>query len=516
MTNLGQKPVVLTILDGWGHREASEDNAIHHAHTPNWDHLWQSAPHTVISASGLDVGLPEGQMGNSEVGHMCLGSGRVIHQSITRIDQAIADGTFAENPAYLSAIDEAVGNGTAVHLFGLLSAGGIHSHEQHILAIIKLAYARGARRIFLHAFLDGRDTPPRSAQPSLQLMMEKFEQLGCGRVASITGRYYAMDRDSRWERIEPVYGMLTNGQAEYRAVDALTGLDRAYLRDENDEFVRPTIIAADNDEDGRVGDGDVVLFMNFRADRARQLTQCFIDDQFDGFVRHHRPRLAQFVCTTEYSAAFGTPCAFPPTKMDNVLGAYVSDLGLTQLRIAETEKYAHVTFFFSGGREALFPGEERILIQSPDVATYDLQPEMNAYQLTDRLVEAIHSGKFSFIICNYANGDMVGHTGIFDAAVAAVEALDVCIGRVTAAVAEAGGQLLITADHGNCEQMMDHQSGQLHTQHTTELVPLVYVGPRELTLRGGGKLADIAPTLLHLAGLAQPTEMTGTNLAESR
>ncbi len=513
MTKPVSTPVVLTILDGWGHREDPADNAIAMGNTPNWDKLWSEAPHTLISGSGEDVGLPAGQMGNSEVGHMCLGSGRVIYQSISRIDQAIRDGSFKTNPAYLVGIDRAVSNGSAIHLFGLVSPGGIHSHEQQIVAAIELASERGASKVFLHAFLDGRDTPPRSAEGSLQLMEDTFARLDCGRVASIIGRYYAMDRDSRWERIEPAYRMLTEGVADFEAATAVAALQQAYDRDEDDEFVLPTVVADGDNAPVTVADGDVVIFMNFRADRARQMSQCFIDDGFDGFARTVRPRLANFITTTEYSGDFDCPVAFPPESMVNVLGDYVAGLGLSQLRIAETEKYAHVTFFFSGGREDTFPGEDRILIPSPDVATYDLQPEMNAPALTDKLVEAIRSGKYSFIICNYANGDMVGHTGILSAAIAAVEALDECIGRVTEAIREVGGQLLITADHGNCEQMADHESGQNHTQHTTELVPLIYVGESELQLSPGGILADVAPTLLDLAGLDQPDEMTGRSLA---
>lgn len=513
MTTPQKTPVVLTILDGWGYREDPTDNAIAQASTPNWDHLWANAPHTLISGSGEDVGLPAGQMGNSEVGHMCLGSGRVIHQSITRIDQSIEDGSFQKNPAYLHAIDQAVSGQHNIHLFGLVSPGGIHSHQQQIVAAIELASSRGAKQVYLHAFLDGRDTPPRSAEASLRLMSDTFSRLNCGRVASIAGRYYAMDRDSRWDRIEPVYDMLTRGVAGYSASNAIEGLAQAYERGEDDEFVLPTIISGANDTPAAVVDGDVVIFMNFRADRARQLTTCFTDDHFAGFERRARPELTSFVTTSEYSADFNCPVAFPPVSMTNVLGEYVAGLGLKQLRIAETEKYAHVTFFFSGGREATFDGEDRILIPSPDVATYDLQPEMNAPALTDDLVDAIRSGEYSFIICNYANGDMVGHTGIMEAAVAAVEALDECIGRVCDAILETGGQLLITADHGNCEQMTDHATGQNHTQHTTELVPLVYVGTRDLELGQGGVLADVAPTLLHLAGLEQPEEMTGHSLA---
>ncbi|MEM1110713.1 MAG: 2,3-bisphosphoglycerate-independent phosphoglycerate mutase [Pseudomonadota bacterium] len=514
MTETGKRPTVLIILDGWGHREETQDNAIAGAATPVWDRLWASAPHTLVSGSGLDVGLPEGQMGNSEVGHMSLGAGRIIYQSITRIDEAICDGSFFDNPAYCSAIDRAVAGGGAVHLLGLLSPGGVHSHEDQIMAAIRLAAQRGAERVYLHAFLDGRDTPPRSAGPSLEKAEALFSDLGCGRVASVSGRYYGMDRDNRWERVEPAYRLLTTGEADYQFARAAEALAAAYDRGESDEFVLPTRIQAPGQTEVRIEDGDAVLFMNFRADRARQLTQAFVDPNFDGFKRDKRLELADFVTTTEYAADIPASCAFPPETLENVLPDYVAQQGLTQLRIAETEKYAHVTFFFSGGREELYPGEVRELVPSPDVATYDLKPEMSAFEVTDKLVAAIRSNDYDLIVCNYANGDMVGHTGVYDAAVKAVETLDECLGRVEDAVLAVGGQALITADHGNCEMMVDHDSGQHHTQHTTELVPLVYVGEEPVQLAGqGGRLPDIAPTLLALMNLPQPAEMTGRNLA---
>lgn len=516
MSATGKTPTVLIILDGWGHREDSRDNAIANGNTPVWDRLWAQAPHTLVSGSGLDVGLPAGQMGNSEVGHMSLGSGRVVYQNITRIDKAIADGSFDSNPAFTRAIDGATAAGGAVHVLGLLSPGGVHSHEDQIFAAVRLAAKRGARRVYLHAFLDGRDTPPRSATKSLQRAQDLFRELDCGRVASIVGRYYAMDRDNRWDRIQQAYQLLTQGTARYSAASATAGLEAAYQRDENDEFVLPTTIIGADEQAVTVADNDAVLFLNFRSDRARQLTRAFISPDFDGFERAVVPRLAAFATTTEYAADIDAACAFPPEHLDNVLGEYLAGLGKTQLRIAETEKYAHVTFFFSGGREALFEGEEREMIASPDVATYDLQPEMSAPELTDKLVAAIHSGRYDLIVCNYANGDMVGHTGVYAAAIKAVEALDKCLGRIETALLEAGGQALVTADHGNCEQMLDYQSGQLHTQHTTEHVPLVYIGSRPLQLNPkGGILADIAPTLLALMNLPQPREMTGHNLATS-
>ena len=517
MTDASRSPTVLIILDGWGYREETRDNAIANADTPVWDRLWAEAPHTLISGSGLDVGLPEGQMGNSEVGHMSLGSGRVIYQNITRIDQAIADGSFDENPVYTEAIDAAVTRGGAVHVMGLLSPGGVHSHERQLFAALRLAAARGAKQVFLHAFLDGRDTPPRSAQASIDKAEALFAELGTGRIASLCGRYYAMDRDQRWDRVEQAYNLLTEGDADHRAPSAAEGLAAAYARDESDEFVAPTVITDAGGSAARIEDGDTVLFMNFRADRARQLTRALTDPAFDGFGRRVQPRLAGFVQTTEYAADIDAPCAFPPEAPSNGLGEYLAGAGRTQLRIAETEKYAHVTFFFSGGREDEYDGETRILVPSPDVATYDLKPEMSAPEVTDRLVEAIGSGAYDLIVCNYANGDMVGHTGSYEAAVAAVETLDACLGRVEAAVLEAGGRALITADHGNCEQMVDYESGQQHTQHTTDLVPLVYIGREPVGLDpAGGILADVAPTLLALMDLPQPSEMTGHSLLADR
>ncbi|MCZ6829542.1 MAG: 2,3-bisphosphoglycerate-independent phosphoglycerate mutase [Gammaproteobacteria bacterium] len=513
MTDTQKSTLMLVILDGWGYREDPRDNAIANARTPVWDRWWNERPHTLLSGSGLDVGLPDGQMGNSEVGHMSLGAGRVVYQNITRIDQAIADGSFAENAAYTGAIDKAIANHSAVHLFGLLSPGGVHSHDRHLQAAVKLAHERGATRVYVHAFLDGRDTPPRSALPSLEAMDSLFATLGRGRVASIVGRYYAMDRDNRWDRIEQAWRMLTEAESSFTAVSSREALEQAYARGENDEFVLATVITDSDGSAVTVADGDVVLFMNFRADRARQLTRAFVDPGFDAFPRAVVPKLGDFVMTTEYAADIQASCAFPPVPLKNVLPEYLAAQGKTQLRIAETEKYAHVTFFFSGGREEPYPGEDRILVPSPDVATYDLQPAMSAPEVTDKLVQAIESNQYDLIVCNFANGDMVGHTGNFAAAVAAVEALDQCLGRLELALEKAGGEALITADHGNCEQMSDYQSGQHHTQHTTELVPLVYVGQRAVSFAGKpGVLPDVAPSLLTLMGLEPPPEMTGSSL----
>jgi len=506
-----RRTTLLVILDGFGHRTAREDNAILAAKTPNLDRLWQNAPNTLISGSGLDVGLPEGQMGNSEVGHMSLGAGRIVYQSITRIDQAIASGEFAANSAYLDAIDQAVASGKAVHIMGLLSPGGVHSHEEQLFAAVRLAAERGAKQLFLHAFLDGRDTPPRSAAPSLARAEAVFSDVGTGRIASVHGRYWAMDRDNRWERIEKSYALLTQGESAHCAESAAEALEAAYARGEDDEFVAPTRIG----EPAAFANGDAVLFMNFRADRARQLAQALTSSDFTGFNRVRQPAV-HLVTTTEYAGSLNCPVAFPPDTLEDSLGEVLADKGLTQLRIAETEKYAHVTFFFSGGREETFAGETRTLIPSPDVATYDLQPEMSAHEVTDALVDAIQAGSYDFIVVNFANGDMVGHTGQFDAAVAAVETLDACLGRIEAALLAADGEGLITADHGNCEQMRDHDNDQPHTQHTTELVPLIYLGngPHQLDPEGG-ILADIAPTILSMMGLNIPAAMTGRSLLRS-
>ncbi|HSG89834.1 MAG TPA: 2,3-bisphosphoglycerate-independent phosphoglycerate mutase [Pseudomonadales bacterium] len=509
----------LIVLDGFGYREAADDNAISAARAPTWRHLMESAPHTLISGSGLDVGLPGGQMGNSEVGHMNLGAGRVVYQELTRINRDLETGAFAANAALEDAIRLAAEGDRAIHVLGLLSPGGVHSHEEHILAFLRTAAAGGARRLYVHAFLDGRDTPPRSAEPSLRRTDEVLAELGVGRVASIVGRYFAMDRDGRWDRVERAYDLLTRGEAPFRADTAEEGLAAAYARDESDEFVQPTTIRGPAEPAVHIEDGDVVVFMNFRADRAREITRALVEPAFDGFERHTRPALGAFVMLTRYADDIGVDdpvvrCAYEPQSLHNTLGEYLADRGATQLRIAETEKYAHVTFFFNGGRETPFEGEDRIMVPSPKVATYDLQPEMSAAEVTDRLVEAIRARRYDLVVCNYANGDMVGHTGNFPAAVQAVETLDACLARIIEALEETGGQCLITADHGNVEQMSDAGTGQAHTAHTSGPVPLVYVGPRHLRLETeGGTLADVAPTLLALMDVPQPEEMTGRSLA---
>ncbi len=505
------RPVLLVILDGWGYSEKTKDNAIAQAKKPVWDRLWNEYPHTLIRASGAEVGLPANQMGNSEVGHLNLGAGRVVYQEYTRVDRAIHTGSFFTNRTLTEPVDLAKRKGRAVHIMGLLSPGGVHSHEDHIHAMVELAIKRGAPKVYLHAFLDGRDTAPKSAADSIRRMEEKFQELGNGRIASIVGRYYAMDRDHRWPRIQAAYELMTEGKAVYEACSASEGLAMAYARGETDEFVKPTCIIPPGEDRVRIEKGDVIFFMNYRSDRARQITRPFIEKKFDCFPRPKRIKLGAFVTLTEYSADFNVQVAFPPERLHNTFGEYIAGHGLRQLRIAETEKYAHVTFFFNGGEEEPYEGEERVLIPSPDVATYDLQPEMNAFDLTNQLVEAIHTRRFDAIICNYANPDMVGHTGKLEPTIKAIEALDCCLERVVNAIQEVGGEVLITADHGNAELMRNEETGQPHTAHTHNPVPFIYVGrPAEMEVNGA--LCDVAPTMLYLLGLEQPPEMTGRRL----
>ena len=506
-------PVLLIILDGFGYREACEDNAICQARKPHWNFLWSHYPHTLIDASEKWVGLPSAQMGNSEVGHLNIGAGRIVYQEYTRIEAAIESGEFFSNPALKQAVDTARNNDSTLHILGLLSPGGVHSHETQIHAMLEMAVKAGVARIYVHAFLDGRDTPPRSAAASLELLEDKCARLGGGRIASIVGRYYAMDRDQRWERLQTAYDLITAGKAPYQAADALTALEQAYARGENDEFVKATAIVPPGGEPPRMNDGDVAVFMNFRADRARQLTRALTEPDFSGFERAYVPKLGCFCTLTSYSEDFKLPVAFPPQDISNSFGEYISKLGLKQLRIAETEKYAHVTYFFSGGVETPYPGEDRIMVPSPKVATYDLKPEMSAFEVTDRLVAAIDSRRYDAIICNYANGDMVGHTGNLAAATRAIEALDECLGRVVKAAQKAGGEVLITADHGNAEMMFDPATQQAHTAHTLDPVPLLYIG-RKAQIARRGALQDVAPTLLKMMGLPQPPEMTGRSLLE--
>lgn len=509
-------PHVLMILDGIGHRQDSQDNAVAHAHTPVLDKLFATRPFGLISTSGLDVGLPEGQFGNSEVGHMNLGAGRILFQDSTRISKAIDDGDFFDNAQLLQAIQKTKDNEGALQILGLVSDGGVHAHINHIIAMVKMALQQGAQ-VYIHAFLDGRDTPPKSAITYMQTLQNALDELNAqyqteAKIASVIGRFFAMDRDKRWERVQQAYDLLTTAKAVRHAQTATEAVQLAYDNQESDEFIEPTII----DDNGIICDNDGVIFMNFRADRARQLSQAFIQPDFTGFQRHFKPALSAFVTLTKYSDELSknpkTSVAYTTNSLHNTLGEYLQNQQKTQLRIAETEKYAHVTFFFSGGQERLYKGETRILIPSPNVKTYDLRPQMSAHEITDKLCDAIESGEFDVLIVNYANGDMVGHTGNFDAAVQAVQAVDNCIGRVLDKVLEKNGHMLITADHGNCEQMQDYISGQAHTQHTLEPVPLIYIGDKSVQIRSGGKLCDIAPTLLHLMGLDKPSEMTGENL----
>jgi len=508
-----KKTYALIILDGWGHRESPDHNAIYHANTPVWDDLIKHYPHTLISGSGEDVGLPDKQMGNSEVGHMNLGAGRIIYQDLTRINQSLRTGEFTQNPVVTELFTHITQTQTALHLFGLVSAGGVHAHEDHILQVIKLAAQKGVQKLYVHAFLDGRDTPPQSARETLKKFEALYQELQIGQIISVSGRYYAMDRDKRWERVQPVYEMLTEGKASYQAKDSLSALDAIYDRGETDEFAKPTIIIR---EEGHhpitIQDGDSILFMNFRSDRARQITECFVNESFDGFPRHKIPALKYFITLTQYAERLKTSAIFKPASLKNGLTEVLANQGKTQLKIAETEKYAHVTFFFNGGKEDCYEGEERILIPSPKVATYDLKPEMSAFEVTDAIINAIESNHYDCIVVNFANGDMVGHTGKFDAAVKAVESLDICLGKIIPTLLAHDGECLITADHGNVEQMIDYDANQPHTQHTCELVPLVFVSKRQAEFVGQGILSDVAPTLLAIMGVTPPIEMTGKAL----
>lgn len=505
------------ILDGVGHREDPRDNAVFSAKKPNLDNLMATCPHGLISGSGGDVGLPDGQFGNSEVGHMNLGAGRILYQDSTRIMNDIGSGGFFANEVLVKAVKDTMTNEGAVHILGLVSDGGVHAHIDHIKAAAKLAVEQGVSQVFVHAFLDGRDTPPKSADGYVADLDAYLSELGRQyqaevKIASCIGRFFAMDRDKRWDRVQKAYDLLTQACAEREADNASQAIRLAYDAGETDEFVQATII----DDNGVIADNDGVIFVNFRADRAREISQAFVNDDFDGFERKVMPKLSAFVMMTKYSdeleANLKTDVAYYPTSLANTLGEYLQNHGKTQLRIAETEKYAHVTFFFSGGREELYDGETRILVNSPNVKTYDQKPEMSAFEVTDKLKQAILSGEYDVVIINYANGDMVGHTGVFDASVKAVEAVDTCIGEIVGAVREMNGHLLITADHGNCEQMQDYESGQVHTQHTTCLVPFIYVGNKDLSVRTGGRLCDVAPTILHLMGMEKPAEMTGESL----
>ncbi|OFA32701.1 phosphoglycerate mutase (2,3-diphosphoglycerate-independent) [Glaciecola punicea] len=501
---LKKKTLALFILDGWGYKEDKTNNAVACANTPNLDRLTREYASTLISGSGIDVGLPPGQMGNSEVGHVNLGAGRVVYQDFTKITKAIEDGSFVNNEVLTTAIDSAAKNSKALHIMGLLSDGGVHSHQDHLMAVAELASARGVSKIYLHGFLDGRDTPPQSAEKFVGQAQQVLSSIKGAQIATLIGRYYAMDRDNRWDRVELAYNMLVNGDAEFHTDSAQQGVAESYARGQSDEFVKPTVVG---DYSG-MQSGDTVLFMNFRADRARELSHALITQDFKGFTRDSKANI-NFVMLTEYESTLKAPVAYPSQDIVNSMGEWLSSHHKTQLRISETEKFAHVTFFYSGGKEDEYEGEKRILIPSPDVATYDLQPEMNSEKLTDALIEAIDAGSFDVIICNFPNGDMVGHTGNFEAAVKACEAVDGCIGRLVEALSRNHGECIITADHGNAEQMQDPNTGVAHTAHTSEPVPFIYFG-RAATTRNDGTLSDVAPTMLHLMGMEQPTQMTGT------
>lgn len=514
-----KRPSMLMILDGFGLNPSSRGNAIASAKTPQLDEIFNKYPHTSLRACGKAVGLPEGQMGNSEVGHLNIGAGRVVYQELSRISNAIEDGSLLKNSALSAAMDAARERGSALHLLGLVSDGGVHSHIDHLFGLMDMAAAKGVKTLRVHAFLDGRDVPPRCAGKYLDALQSYLDDISekdsmDGRISTIAGRYYAMDRDSRFDRVEKAYNAMTKGDGP-RYDSAADALAAAYKRGENDEFVLPSVIGTD---DRTVKDGDAMIMFNFRPDRAREITRCFVDDEFSGFGREVRPCVSAYVCMTRYDASMpNVTVAFPPEQPENTLGEYVSSLGLKQLRIAETEKYAHVTFFFNGGREKPYDGEDRILVPSPKVATYDLKPEMSAFEVTEKVIEAVESSKYDVIVLNYANADMVGHTGVFEAAVKAIETLDECVPRVVSAVLGAGGQVLLTADHGNADVMED-DAGNVVTAHSLNEVPLVLISdeagaaPEKWQLKSCGKLADLAPTLLKLMGLEIPMEMTGESL----
>lgn len=507
-----RKTIALIILDGWGQSSEVKGNAIHAANTPFWDKLLANYPHALINTSGMAVGLPDGQMGNSEVGHMNIGAGRTVYQNFSRINKAIRDGSFEENPTLAATVDRAVENKAAVHILGMLSDGGVHSHISHIEAMCKLAVDRGAEAVYVHVFLDGRDTLPRSALGYIETLEVTLNTLGGCRIATVTGRYFAMDRDQRAERTEAAYRLIALGEGNFTASSARAAVEAAYQRNENDEFVQSTAILNKDATPINAQEKDSFIFMNFRPDRARQLSSSFVDSDFSMFDRPFMPAAGNFITLTHYADNIDAPCAFPPEPLKNCLGEYLAKQGKKQLRIAETEKYAHVTFFFNGGEEQPFVGEDRELVPSPQVASYDLQPEMSASKVTTLLVKAIQSHAYDLIVCNYANGDMVGHTGNFPAAIKAIETLDNCLSKVVSAVLNAGGECLITADHGNVEQMTDPITGQVLTAHTTGPVPIVYVGASHATTVTDGNLSDIAPTLLQRMELAIPEEMTGQQL----
>lgn len=508
---MSKKPTVLMILDGYGLNDKTTGNAVAEANTPVMDKLMAECPFVKGNASGLAVGLPDGQMGNSEVGHLNMGAGRIVYQDLTKITKSIEDGDFFENPALLEACKNAKENNGALHMYGLVSDGGVHSHNTHIYGLLELAKRQGLSKVYVHCFLDGRDTPPASGKDYVQELVNKMAEIGVGEVASVMGRYYAMDRDNRWDRVEKAYKAMVLGEG-VTAEDAVQAVQQSYDKGETDEFVLPTVVMKDGAPTATIKDGDSIIFFNFRPDRAREITRTFCDEGFEGFERGERVKTT-YVCFTEYDVTIpNKSVAFVKTEITNTFGEFLANNNMTQARIAETEKYAHVTFFFNGGVEEPNKGEDRILVKSPKVATYDLKPEMSAYEVCDKLVEAIKSDKYDVIIINFANPDMVGHTGVEAAAIKAVEAVDECVGKTVAAIEEVNGQMFICADHGNAEQLIDEETGAPFTAHTTNQVPFILVNTEGYDLREGGCLADIAPTLIELMGMEQPKEMTGTSL----
>jgi 2,3-bisphosphoglycerate-independent phosphoglycerate mutase len=511
LTKVNNTPLVLIVLDGFGYSAQREGNAIALARTPHFDEWYKKYPNTLVEASGQYVGLQAGQMGNSEVGHLNIGAGRVVRMDTSRIDYAIEIGEFFRNDALIQAMEHAKSRGSALHLIGLVSHGGVHSSQEHLYTLLRMAKERNVERVFVHAFLDGRDTAPDSGAGYVAELIDKMREYGVGRVASVVGRYYAMDRDKRWERTEQAYRSMRFGEGRARR-DPVEAIRESYGDGVTDEFVKPIVIVDDSDKPaGTIQDGDSVIFFNFRSDRARQITRAFTEDDFTFFDRGPKPEI-RFTCMTYYDRQFSLPVAFGPGHHDQILADVFADAGLKNLRIAETEKYAHVTFFFNGGVEPVFPGEERILIPSPKVATYDLKPEMSAYGITDEVVNQIGSGRFDVVIMNYANADMVGHTGNLEATIKAIEVIDECLGRVVDAARAKGGTVIITADHGNAEQMIDPVTGQIFTAHTTNPVPLILIDGHQCKLREGGSLRDIAPTVLGILGLRKPEQMTGQDL----
>ncbi|MGN0204463.1 MAG: 2,3-bisphosphoglycerate-independent phosphoglycerate mutase [Coprococcus sp.] len=509
---MSKRPTVLMILDGFGLNEKTEANAVFEANTPVIDGLMANCPFVKGNASGMAVGLPEGQMGNSEVGHLNMGAGRIVYQELTRITKEIMDGTFFENPALLKAIETVKANNSALHLYGLLSDGGVHSHNTHLYGLLELAKRHGLEKVYIHCFLDGRDTPPASGADYIKELYEKTKEIGVGQIATVMGRYYAMDRDNRWDRVEKAYRAMVYGEGN-QAACPYEAVKASYEQEVFDEFVVPTIVLKDGKPTATIKDGDAIIFFNFRPDRAREITRTFCDDEFSGFERGPRKNVT-YICFTEYDVTIpNKEVAFHKVSVTNTFGEYLAAHHMTQARIAETEKYAHVTFFFNGGVEEPNPGEDRILVKSPKVPTYDLKPEMSAYEVCDKLVEAIKSGKYDVIIINFANPDMVGHTGVEEAAIKAVEAVDTCVGRAVDALKEVDGQMIICADHGNCEQLIDYETGVPFTAHTTNPVPFILVNyDPAYTLREGGCLADLVPTLIEMMGMEKPAEMTGNSL----